>query len=284
MTSSVFSQMASLVTVRDVQTPLGPDVNADTPALHATEELFDQSCDGGYNAIDRISLAVELGRPIGWFTADLLDVDGPEDARPVRDLMESIAPSEIISATTSLFDAVDHFSTEDSSFFFVLDGRRITGTLHYSDLFKPPGLLCFFGLTLHLESSALELCSRTAEECWNALLASRQDKARKVYRHRYNARPRRFPSAVVSESFQEWLACTMFIDKATMIVERNLLGDQSRETIEAVFRRAEQVRNACAHPTDADDLTLVLHRNDLGAFLRDCHGLISLIEEAIPAD
>lgn len=51
--------MASMVTIRDLQTPLGPDIKADMGETDFWDYLTEASMDQGYDYVDRISLVRE---------------------------------------------------------------------------------------------------------------------------------------------------------------------------------------------------------------------------------
>lgn len=270
MRSSVFDQMASLVTVRCLQTQLGPELRADQTTAEAWSLLMEDTPEG-YDPTSSISLVVEKGEPIGWLALDMLDSDATVGA-----CADPIQPGSVLSADTTGLEAAQLFGTPTSHFYFVLDHTRITGTLHYEDLFRLPFSLCMFALVLQLEDSALRLVEVSPTESWGALPAGRRQKAETVYeaRHGHAPDPTRLP-------FAELLECTTFCDKGTIIRKQSLLPDVDRKTLKAIFGRAERVRNACAHTGQNEtSVSLAVKRTDLVQLIRDIRELVEKIEAA----
>ena len=271
MTESVFHHMSRLVLARDLQSPLGPPLQHDQPAEEAFELLCESSFLDGYDAMDRFSLVIRDGEPVGWTSLDTLD-----NGATVADSMAAINPGSVLSSDTTALQVADLFETTRIHSFFVLEHNEITGILAYEDLFGLPFRLCLLALTLGLEQSALNLLSHSPTESWQALPQRRQEKAREVHRSRYGEKPR-------SEGppLQQWLGCTMFCDKATMLKKRQLLAEWPGRRIDAVFSEAENVRNVCAH-TDRDEgfNNALIARRELPRFLRDVQSLTSAIDGA----
>jgi hypothetical protein len=268
MPSSVFLQLTRLFTVRDLQSPLGPDVEAGMPTAEACEFLSEEALLGGYVSIDRISLVKRGAELAGWIGFDSL----MPDFKTVGDSMDPIEPGMIVTADTSVLNAVDLFSTAQRHFFFVLEDNRITGTLHYQDLFKLPFRLCLFSLTIHLEQASLELALIDPQRSWEALTSSRQKLAEDVYTKRQEA-PRENPGPV------DLLGCTTFCDKARIIGKRNLVPGASKKRIKAVFVKAEKIRNACAHTSPQQQGLPILERDELREFIHECTDLTRVITE-----
>ncbi len=78
------------------------------------------------------------------------------------------------------------------------------------------------------------------------------------------------------------IECTTFIDKAKMIGKCKLLVDWGRDKLDSILNRAEQVRNACAHPAENGRLAAILPRERFGNFLKDCRRLIESIRTVTP--
>jgi len=269
--SLVFDQMASLVTVRSLLTPLGLEVRAEWAANDACSELMVAGGEEGYDPNERISLVLDGEEPIGWVGLDMVMVDGDGT---VRSCAEPIQPGSMLSADTSGLEAAELFGASTRHFYFVLDQTRITGTLHYQDLFRLPFRLCMFALVLHLEDSALRLVKVSPKESWEALPEGRREKAEIVYETRRSRahEPTHLPFADLLES-------TTFCDKGTIIRKLGLLPDVDEKTLKRIFRRAEEVRNTCAHTGLEGSLASVpIERTDLAQFIREIKELIERIE------
>jgi len=262
--SSVFHYMSNLVRVRDLQAPLGPPLQADQLVAIAFE---DEELMKG----DRISLVMRDGEAVGWIGLDMLG----EGNSLVSEQMDPIQPGSVLSGDTPALEAVRLFTETARHFFFVLDHNRITGTLHYGDLFGLPFRLCLLALTFHLEGTALELAVRSPGESWQALSEGRKQKATDIYTSRYG-RP---PKTEEQEPWRGLLGCTSFTDKGTILRKRGLLRGISGEQLESTFARAERVRNSCAH-TGSDDAgsAIVVERTMLRDFIDDMEALIKELE------
>ena len=247
MKASTFSRLASLVVVRDLQTPMGPDVPPHADPELLADIIFSTAADQGYDGTDRVSLVRDHGRILGWVFFDAFAVD-PEPSS-VREALESIRPDSLLAAATDYFSAVRLFSRQSSPrFSFVLEGNEITGTLSHNDLFRLPARLCLFSLTLELEQTGLALCQLDAEGSWNSLPKGRRSKAEQTFRKRHPD-PR-----METPPFAEQLEFTMFCDKGTMLAKNPRLPSASRRLVERVFSKADEVRNACAHSGAEDRL------------------------------
>lgn len=294
---SVFHEMASLVKVRHLKSPLGPELSAEELCEEATNQLAHLACCLEYDETSRVSVVVDEGNPVGWCSwHHLVDYEERDRFKPgsvVRDIMALIRPAQILAADTALLDAIELFGERSEDFFFILDGGEFTGTLHFEDLSRLPALLCLFALTAELETAALDLCTRFAECCWKALSPGRQEKARAVFKNRGMTPP------INTESFlkalgdpsspveygeplpKELLRCTMFCDKAQMIAKCRLLKGWSRERLESLLAKVERVRNACAHSAGGEEATSIITRGELPAFIHECRDLINGINSAI---
>ncbi len=231
----------------------------------------------GYDPSQRISLVTVDVSQVGWCG---FDIGAFDDGPSVADAMDAISPAQILSDNTPYLKAVEFFRDADPFFFFVLTERSITGTVHYQNLFEPPGRLCLFALTLELEAAALQLCGHFANECIASLADERKSKAVEVYEKRYaNQREEH-----VHPRAGDLLRCTNFIDKGRMIAKCKLLIDQGRDKIESIFSRAEKLRNSCAHPIDDDDFSAILKRDRLGKFLDEFSSLLASIRGQVPRE
>jgi hypothetical protein len=254
--------------------------------------------------IDTLCLVLQDGQPVGFFNLarmarcieELLELLDPDlelellfGDRMYENLVSRITFPNIVSADFSLLDAAQLLSSKHG-YLFILEGEKITGYITYKDIFRLPGVLCIFALMIELEAACLNLCHAFAEQCWSALSQTRKDKAVEVWKKRV-AHPKEMDelsqrvelhgAKALTDSFIE---CTMFIDKAKMIGKCKLLIDWGRDKLDSIFNRAEQVRNACAHPAEIGRLESILPRERFGDFLRNCRQLIESIRTVTPRE
>ncbi|MCJ7818172.1 MAG: hypothetical protein MUP60_04930, partial [Candidatus Thorarchaeota archaeon] len=65
MQSAVFVELARLITVQNLQTPLGPDILFGESISDAHERMMEACIDPPYDPMDRASLVVKDGKIIG---------------------------------------------------------------------------------------------------------------------------------------------------------------------------------------------------------------------------
>lgn len=141
MSSLFFNQLTQLITVKNLQTPLGPDVEASDNIDDVTRLLMEESYLGSYNPNDRISLVKRDGTLVGALFLE--DIDAGQNT--VEDAMEPFSSQMQLPAETRVIDVIKLFSeSKERLFFFVHDNNEIRGTFSYLDLFKPPFRLCLF--------------------------------------------------------------------------------------------------------------------------------------------
>jgi len=267
MGHSLFDHMARLVLVRDLQTPLGPALDAGQASTDAWELLMEAE---GYDPMDRVSLVFRDGDPVGCITLDTIDT-----GKKISACMEAVEPGSVLSSETSALEAVELLATTQWPFFFVLEHNRITGTFCHSDLSRLPFRLCLFALTLHLEESALNLLLRSPSQSWKALPRSRQEQAEAVYERRHGHAPDR-----ERKPLDELLGCTMFCDKGTMLRKGLPIGGVRKSAIGPLFGRAEKIRNACAHAKAEQGLRdAVPCPRRLYQFIRDVQAFVDTMEQ-----
>jgi hypothetical protein len=242
--TSAFDQITSSLTVKLICRPLGPDVLAGTP-LEDLEELLDPASDPDLDPWNNPSRVIDAdGRNIGmlWF-GDWADaMEGSAD-----DLMTRIEPSEILSSTTTILDAVELFGSNDSQeFFYVVHVNEVVGTLRYDDLFHPIGRLAFLAVALEAEGHALSLCQHAPirEQCWLSMSEGRKCKAIELFKLRYS----REPKSKQGGDIDRLIACTNLADKANMIWKQRLINPTTRAEILGFFHELKTVRDLCAHP------------------------------------
>ena len=284
---TVYRQMAALVTAKHLQSSLGPTFTVGSTLEDASIELQEAF----YEGLDplSVSLVVEASEPIGWIEwamwdeHDYTDDDDPGD---VREWMRPVKVSQLAGGNVPFFQLVELFGHTKEQFFFVLDGREITGTVGYGDLFKLPGVCCLFVLVLELETAALRLCCRFFRQCWSSLPKNRQILAMGVWQKRYGRAYLRNSNYDDGVSFDrvitQFLDCTCLIDKSTMIRKCGLQFQSSNTQVARIFKRAERLRNWCAHPSDEDEFAPILSRDELAQFVRDCHVMIDDLVTVTP--
>jgi hypothetical protein len=216
-------------------------------------------------------------------------------------LAKTITADRIVSITTPFRQAVHFFANGETSY-CVLDGDRIVGVLRPSHLYAPRAVLCYFALTLDLETAALDLCT-WFPDAWHALPELRQAQVKtrwdqKMKKMRQDDWADLLADGEYTRELKQFLIhdamqCTNFIDKATMIKKSKLLIDQSNTRIDKVFSRAERVRNACVHPlatgaghpdlwpTETRDFFQMTPAETSG-FVKDCLDIIESIKAVMP--
>lgn len=264
--------MAGSIQAKHIQCALGPTVPADYSIGDASVLLDEDAMEAGYDPMSRISLVMAGERPVAWIGFDSLDATHKD----VASAADAIPADGMVSAETPVLELVKLFSNESRHFYFVLRESQITGTIHYEDVLGSPFKLCLFALTLELETVALDLALQKPRASWSFLSAGRQERAIDAYQLRYSQEPdpKRLP-------FDHLLGCTTFIDKGT-ILKRGKLIAHGPVDIDSVFRRAERVRNSCAH-TDPDKefVHSLLDRASLQSFINKTEEIIALMRRQL---
>lgn len=221
MDTSIFEQVASSLTVKSICSSFrGPDLEASM----SLERLGDVDLESypnfnPYND-DPCRVIDSTGRAIGiiWWGSS---GEGPEyeEAVVCQDIMEHINPTYILSSSTTIVEAVEHFGTKPNSYFFVFHVNELVGILYYSDLFKPLGRLAFLALALEIEDEALRLCqySSIVEACWQSLSEGRRSKAIDQFKLNHEREPNFEDDNSRFFDITRLIACTQLSDKASMI-------------------------------------------------------------------
>lgn len=263
METSVFEQVASSLTVKSICSPLGPDLpgwltigDLESEIDPSAHPLWDP-----YNDPSRVT--DDTGDVIGilWFD-NYYEAD---DSLPVTELMDAIEPNEFLTASTSIFDAVEIFGKKSNTYFYVTETNDVIGVVNFRDLFRPIGRLAFLALTLEIEDEALTICQHPPlrEKCWKSLSENRQKKASELFRVRYEREPN-------DKDFSRLIECTHLVDKATMIWKQRLLDNAARSDVLGFFKKLKIVRDRCAHPGgDAQ----VLPRAELAGFIESARSV-----------
>jgi hypothetical protein len=265
--TDVFRRMASLVTLVDLMSLLGPELSSDASVEDSVTYLETCARRQRYDPSGRISLITNAGRVIGWI--DLETLATVEQSNLIRVALP-IPPDQILTANMTALSAANLICSSSKPFYFVLEDNTFIGTVGYANLFSLPFRLCLFSLTLQLEQTALSLLLQDAESSIDALNENRRTMAEEVFARRYGGSMSQSPSGL--------LRCTNFVDKSKILAKRKLLEGMSANQINSTFSRAETVRNHCAHP-DSEERggAIVLERQKLAAFIEDTTQLIRLM-------
>ena len=266
MDRSVFEHVASALTVKAICHPMGVDV-----APYDNMSDFDAGVvRAGTNIFTSPSRVVNTDGSISgviwgddWMERDR-ENEGEHDP-VISDVMKEIQPSEFLSSSTTILDAVQIFSTrDDARYFYVLDVNNIVGVVFYSDLFRPLGRLAFLALALEIENQALILCQSASlnEKCWQCISDSRKQKAIELFRYRHKREPEFEPVTVEKLFFQQrsmsdvglLIGCTNLVDKATMIWKQKLITPATQAEVLGFFNDLKEIRDRCAHPGSAEEL------------------------------
>jgi hypothetical protein len=189
MDESIFDQITSALTVQSLCSGLAPDIPAGS-RIEDLEEFFPDP----EIAMNHPSRVVDAeGNVIGilWFENWGL-IEHGEEPYSVDEITENLQPNELLSAGTTILDAVEYFGKKNNRYFYVIHRNEIVGVLYYSDLFKPLGRIAFLALALEIEDQALRLCESRAiiERCWLSISDNRRRKAIEVFKTRYKREPR----------------------------------------------------------------------------------------------
>lgn len=307
MENSVFERMVGLVCVRDIQTPFGYVLagNADIeypgdprPTMISHRSIRNDLQSSGLLGLPYLT----FDRHFRVYQSDLNRTEGEDEiyAKPKFVLTKE----HLVSADTSLWNALQMFAVPpnphaaetahpDRDALIVLDGNCFTGMLTPQNFGSQPARLCLLALTLELERAALEYCSFHAMEFFELLPEKRRATAREMFKKLYLERQVTLPfivsevpaflevSAVSGHRVRDvvgalHLDCTNFIDKGTMLRRSGATWFESKD-IEALFKRAERLRNACAHAREADEV-LPLAVQELVTFVHDCRECIQALK------
>lgn len=281
----MFFQIGSLIRVRHVQSEIGPSFDYYASLDEQVPNFFEEYFEGEDDWPDLTCLVTKDSEPAGWFSLEeTVSAFGAPEA--IGEGMYPIHLSQVVAADLPLFDAAEVLVKRHLQMLWVLDGNVITGTFSFRDLFKLPGVLCLFALAIELENAALDLCRCFYKECWHVLPEPRRVKANELWSRRHDKdasrRDDRLDASGHRAYYEGVIECTTFIDKATMIGKCKLLIDTGRNKLDSVFNRVEEVRNACAHPSENDRLQSLLPAERFVQFVSDCRRLIDSIRMVTP--
>jgi hypothetical protein len=297
---SIYSRLASLVTVRDLLEPLGPPVGTDedltkthskTSKRHLSRLHAHRITGRDYLCEKEIRLVMDNGQIMGWFDEGSANRNAIEQKfkefrgvhnntkKTTHDYTVTINPNSLIAANMTYFDAVAAFRADSApDFFFVLENAKLIGTLRYGDLFKLPARACLFSLTLEVEQLALDLCLLQPKKSWDSLTPARQNKARiSANLTAKDIEDSQYYGIDILNS--TLLEKTMFIDKKTILEKLGVIPKESAHLIKRVFNDTEKIRNAIVHTGSGDNLHSILSKKRLVSFIEDCHAFIEMLRK-----
>ena len=282
MSTSVFEQVTSSLTVMSLCGPLGPDISAGTP-LFELESLLDPGEDPNLDPWNDPSRVIDsTGNVVGilWFGnyAHIDELSPETEEEFVDDVMEQPKPWQFLSSATTILEAVELFATRATSLFYVVHGNKVVGYLEYGHLFHPVGRLAFLALALEVEEQALRLCQHPPfrEDAWQSISDNRRRKAIELYRQRYGCEPE------PPKHIDRLIDCTQLADKATMIWKARLISSiSSRSELLGFFRRLEEIRNYCAHPQRSHSVDDPIPKQKLSNFINDAKSMRDTLNEAL---
>lgn len=262
---SVFAKLSSIVTVEGICSPLGVELESEMLISDAVLAIEAHAVAHSYNPAMRIALVMDSLTAIGWLRLSDMIVS---EKIYVQDVMVRLTSSDMISQDMTALRFADLIAKQNKPF-FVVGENKINGTVGFENLFHPTFRVCLFSETLDLEEMALNFIVATITEPLSLLSEGRRHKALNVCKTRYGER------AVLDE--RRLVFCTAFVDKGTIIKCSKMLNEQSGKTIQRTFKKAEQLRNYCAHPTEAREGRDVFDAIELLQLLED----IRMLKDAI---
>jgi len=280
----VFKKIGSLVLVGELQSSVSRYFSAHASFEEINDDFVEDILIDDQAHTDPIipsywtAVITQQSKPVGYlaFNSYPINMNVPEDAENAGDVMLPLN-ERLISSEATYMEAIEKFGKEKQPFFFVDHHGDISGVLFYRDLFKPLGKIALFSLVQELEAVANDLCIRFPKECFSALREKRQHNTYVTFLRKLSRRKDPDFAASSRSLYHHLIEATMFIDKIDMICKCKLLSDWADKNVESVFQRAENLRNACAHPTRADVLEEILELDKLGTFIHDCTQLIESI-------
>ncbi|MFW9843081.1 MAG: hypothetical protein ACFFEV_00735 [Candidatus Thorarchaeota archaeon] len=269
MKDSVFLELAKLITVQDLQTPLGPDVYFGEAISDAWERMMEACIDPPYDPIDRVSLVFNENKVIGCTFLDYMDTD--YEIIGTKGSFEQIEPDMIVAAEMKVFDLLDIIPDSGQFWYFVLKNNKIVGTIDKNDLFKLPFRLCLLALTLELEQEILQLVMRNPSESWESMSSNRRQKIQGIFRNRYSVEP-------TDKNLGELLSCTSLSDKGVILRKTQKIGGWTKAEMKSVFNYVEDLRNACAHTNSEERIQKLLRSINFKRLVSEMLEIINAIQ------
>ncbi len=270
--NSHFYALARLIYVSDICSPFLATFESDRTVADVWEEWSIDLCGEDYlDPMEQIALVSEKDKVIGWIGFDMLT------GETIKDSMEIVKPTSILSSDTTLFDAVSLFAKSMVPFFFVLKGNRFIGWLSHRDLNKPPLRVCLFAMLIDLEKMLLEVILLDPKLSIENLSERRKKKAFDVYSmrgYKYQENGEPFLSKL--------LECTMLIDKFNIVQRTKSIIDQVPALQKNEFSsQAEKIRNDIAHPGMEDTICNLQTPDALWEFIQWAESMESQLQNYI---
>lgn len=271
--SSHFRRLAHLITVTDIYSPFIATFNATRSVADVSEEWSVDLCgERELDPMDQIALVESNNSVEGWIGYDMLIAD-----KRVSECMEQISPDAILSADTSLIDAVAAFAEISHPFFFILKGNHFIGWLSYTHLHKPPLRLCLFAMLINLERMLLDAVLLFPKESVKLLSQGRLRKSQEIYalrKYNYNEEGQPFNANLIE--------CTTIADKIAIARKLSII----RKAIPCLDNSkqcsfVERLRNEIAHPGMEEKSSALLPREKLWLFIEWVETLESELHEFI---
>ena len=258
--ASHFGQLAHLITVGDICSPFIATLDAKRSVADVFVEWgVDLCAERHLDPMEQIALVETDGKIGGWIGYDML-----EAGKTIRQCMDEIVPDAILTADTSILEAVSTFFASTLPFFLVLRGNHFVGWLSYGDMHKPPLRLCLFAMLINLERLLLAALLKTPQEATSRMSAGRLNKAREIYRLRqYGVDRAGEPYA------SKLLECTTLADKFAIASKTRALTAGIPALLHKKGRSAaEELRNELAHPGMEEGSSKLLTRESLWPFIQ----------------
>jgi hypothetical protein len=181
-------------------------------------------------------------RPAGLLISDQVALFAGSS---VGQLMLPLGDDDFVSPETDIYGLVRLLGRHDNKrpWLLVRKRSRLYGFVHARGLFSLRGRLAFLELVLGLESLALTYLAQDPGKSAAGLSPGRRTAALENLALYRGDLERLHPDTPE----HEWLPMTSFLDKGTMLAK--LLWDSPADgkAVIRTFRRAERLRNACAH-------------------------------------
>ncbi len=268
--SSHFRQLARLITVGDICSPFIDTIDADWSMGDVCDSWCCECADRNLDPMDQIALVERGGKIQGWMAFDML-----ESNRTVFDCMEELSPDAILSADTSLVEAVTTFCAGSHSFYMILKANKFIGWLSYNDLHKPPLRLCLFAMLINIERLILDVALLSPRESVGFLPEGRLIKAKEIYARR------EYKYDQEGEPFSpKLLECTTIEDKISIIrkftnIKQAVPALGNKKFCSDVWK----LRNEIAHPGLEERSSSLLTREILWPFIMWAESLESELED-----
>jgi hypothetical protein len=156
---------------------------------------------------------------------------------------EPIKAADIISESTPLIEVL--IGLKDRPFFFILNGRQISGIITRADLQKPPVRILIFGIISLFETHLTFVVRKffPGEEWRGALKPKRTKEAEAILQKRKER------NEVI-----DLTDCLQFADKRDLVLvseeTRDYLGLKTKRGARSTFLSIERIRDKLAHSQD----------------------------------